>query len=143
MLGQAWVLTVEDRDIGYGLVYFRHSIDHGGRIAILDDLWVTVDQRGQGLGARLLKADCEDLQAMGARAVPLGVDPANEIAIALYSRFSFTKIGTALCAKSLVQGKSVVAVSREAVRAKHQSDEVLGLQGAKQGLRFPKMARRF
>jgi hypothetical protein len=28
-LGQGWVLTIEDRDIGYGLVYFRHSIDHG------------------------------------------------------------------------------------------------------------------
>jgi hypothetical protein len=29
-------------------------------------------------------------------------------------------------------------VSREAVRAKHQRDEVLGLKAAKRGLRFPK-----
>jgi len=47
-LGQAWVLTIDDRDIGYGLAYFRHSIDHGGRIAALDDLWISADRRGQG-----------------------------------------------------------------------------------------------
>src|SRR5260221_12815626 len=31
-----------------------------------------------------------------------------------------------------------IGVSREAVRAKHQRHEVLGLKGAKRGLRFPK-----
>jgi predicted N-acetyltransferase YhbS len=68
------MLAVGDRDVGYALAYYRHSIDHGGRIAVLDDLWVTVNRRGQGLGARLLKAVCEDLRALGARAVLLEVD---------------------------------------------------------------------
>jgi GNAT superfamily N-acetyltransferase len=81
-LGQAWVLAVRDQDVGYALAYLRHSIDHGGRNAVLDDLWVTVNRRGQGLGARLLKAVCEDLRAVGARAVLLEVDPANKVAIA-------------------------------------------------------------
>ena len=31
-----------------------------------------------------------------------------------------------------------IGVSREAVRAKHQRDEILGIRGAKRGLRFPK-----
>ena len=31
-----------------------------------------------------------------------------------------------------------IGVSREAVRTKHQRHEVLGLKGAKRGLRFPK-----
>ncbi len=31
-----------------------------------------------------------------------------------------------------------ISVSREAVRAKHQRPEVLGLKGAKRGLRFPR-----
>ena len=101
--GQAWVLTIDDRDIGYGLVYFRHSIDHGGRIAVLDDLWITTDRRGQGQGALLLRTICEDLRAMGARAVILEVDPENEVALALYSRFGFTKTGTALCVKRFTQ----------------------------------------
>jgi ribosomal protein S18 acetylase RimI-like enzyme len=102
-LGQAWVLTIDDRDIGYGLVYFRHSIDHGGRIAVLDDLWIIADRRGQGQGALLLRYICEDLQAIGVRAVLLEVDPENEVALALYSRFGFTKTGTALCVKDFTQ----------------------------------------
>jgi len=40
----------------------------------------------------------------GVRAVLLEVDPANEIAIALYSRFGFSKTGTAFYAKRLAQG---------------------------------------
>jgi ribosomal protein S18 acetylase RimI-like enzyme len=102
-LGRAWVLTVQDKNVGYALAYFRHSIDHAGRIAVLDDIWVVADRRGQGLGTHLLKAVCADLQAMGARAVLLEVDPANEVAIALYSRFGFTKTGTAVYAKNLAQ----------------------------------------
>ena len=101
-LGQAWILAVGDQDVGYALAYYRHSIDHGGRIAFLDDLWVTVKRRGHGLGARLLKAVCEDLRAVGARAVLLEVDPANEVAISLYSRFGFIHTGTAFYVKGLL-----------------------------------------
>ena len=101
-LGQAWLLAVGDRDVGYALAYYRHSIDHGGRIAVLDDLWVTVNRRGHGLGARLLEAVCEDLRALGARAVLLEVDPANKVAISLYSRFGFAHTGTAFYVKGLV-----------------------------------------
>ena len=100
-LGQAWMLAVGDRDVGYALAYYRHSIDHGGRIAVLDDLWVTVSRRGQGLGARLLKAVCEDLRALDARAVLLEVDPANKVVISLYSRFGFAHTGTAFYVKGL------------------------------------------
>jgi ribosomal protein S18 acetylase RimI-like enzyme len=102
ILGRAWMLAVGDRDVGYALAYYRHSIDHGGRIAVLDDLWVTVNRRGHGLGARLLEAVCEDLRALGARAVLLEVDPANKVAISLYSRFGFAHTGTAFYVKGLV-----------------------------------------
>src|ERR687894_617190 len=36
-LGRAWLLTEGRRDIGYALACWRHSIDHGGRAAVLDD----------------------------------------------------------------------------------------------------------
>jgi ribosomal protein S18 acetylase RimI-like enzyme len=104
-LGRAWMLTVEDRDIGYSLVYFRHSIDHGGRIAVLDDLWIIADRRGEGLGARLLKTVCEASRTMGMRAVLLEVDSANEVAVGLYSRFGFSQTGTALLIKDFTQQK--------------------------------------
>ena len=101
-LGRAWMLAVENQDIGYALAYYRHSIDHGGSIAVLDDLWVTVNRRGHGLGALLLEAAVEHLRALGARAVLLEVDPANKVAISLYSRFGFAHTGTAFYVKDLV-----------------------------------------
>src|SRR5690349_5324963 len=68
-LGQAWLLTNGRRDVGYALAYWRHSIDHGGRIAVLDDLWVEPGLRGRGLGARLLRTAMAGMTAVGARAV--------------------------------------------------------------------------
>src|SRR4051794_210653 len=56
-LGRAWFLTDgRGRDVGYALAYWRHSIDHGGRVAVLDDLWIDAAFRGRGLGRRLLGA---------------------------------------------------------------------------------------
>src|SRR5258708_22958830 len=51
------------------------------------------------------------------------------------------------CAVEILSGREMfsaaefakfIGVSREAVRGKHQRGEVLGLHGAKRGLRFPK-----
>jgi hypothetical protein len=41
---------------------------------------------------------------------------------------------------SAAEFAKLIGVSREAVRGKHQQYEVLGLKGAKRGLRFPEMA---
>jgi hypothetical protein len=37
-LGRAWLLADgRGRDVGYALACWRHSIDHDGRVAVLDD----------------------------------------------------------------------------------------------------------
>ena len=67
----------------------------------------------------------DDLDAALAEAQERGVSRAVEILSAreMLSAADFAKF---------------IGVSREAVRAKHQRNEVLGLKGAKRGLRFPK-----
>ena len=60
-LGRAWLLADgRGLDIGYALAYWRHSIDHGGRVAALDDLWLEPGLRGRGLGRRLMQAVLAD-----------------------------------------------------------------------------------
>jgi ribosomal protein S18 acetylase RimI-like enzyme len=49
-----------------------------------------------------LEAAVEHLRALGARAVLLEIDPANKVAISLYSRFGFAHTGTAFYVKDLV-----------------------------------------
>jgi hypothetical protein len=70
-------------------------------------------------------AESNDLDAALAEARERGVSRAVEI----LSR------GEMLSAADFAK---FIGVSREAVRAKHQRNEVLGLKGAKRGLRFPK-----
>ena len=102
-LGRAWLLAEgRGRDAGYALAYWRHSIDHGGRVAVLDDLWIEPDMRGRGLGRRLMEAVLADMSASGARAVVVEADPADAPAMSFYARLGFAPKGTALLAKALV-----------------------------------------
>ena len=101
-LGRAWLLTDgRGRDVGYALVCWLHSIDHGGRLAVLDDLWVEPGQRGRGLGTRLLRAALADVAGAGARAVLVEADPADARAVAFYRRLGFAPKGTTLLTRAL------------------------------------------
>ncbi|HEX9903527.1 MAG TPA: GNAT family N-acetyltransferase [Propylenella sp.] len=88
-LGLAWLLVAGGKDCGYALAYRRHSIDHGGKVAVLDDLWVEPAQRGRGLGGFLLREVCRDLREAGFSAVVLEADPADPRAAAFYARVGF------------------------------------------------------
>ncbi len=105
-LGRAWLLAGgRGRDVGYALAYWRHSIDHGGRVAVLDDLWVEPGLRGRGLGARLLRAALADMPEAGARAVIVEADPADAPAMSFYARLGFAPKGTALLMRALPGGR--------------------------------------
>lgn len=100
LLGRAWLLSDGRRDVGYALTYWRHSIDHGGRVVVLDDLWINAAFRGQGLGRRVLGAVLAEVSGVGARAVVVEADPTDAPAMALYRRLGFTPKGTVLLVRA-------------------------------------------
>ena len=101
-LGRAWLLADgRGRDAAYALAYWRHSIDHGGRVAVLDDLWIEPGLRGRGLGARLLREAMADMAGAGARAVVVEADPADAPAMSFYARLGFAPKNTALLVRAL------------------------------------------
>ena len=95
-LGRAWLLSDGRQDVGYALAYWRHSIDHGGRVAVLDDLWIDAAFRGRGLGRRLLGVVLAQVSGVGAKAVLVEADPADAPAMALYQRLGFVTKDTVL-----------------------------------------------
>ena len=112
-LGRAWLLTDgRGRDVGYALAYWRHSIDHGGRVAVLDDLWVEPGLRGRGLGTRLLRAAMAGMAEAGARAVVVEADPADAPAIAFYRRLGFAPKGTVLLVRALPAAGTPLVAAR-------------------------------
>ena len=99
-LGRAWLLAEGRRDVGYALAYWRHSVDHGGGVAMLDDLWIEPGLRGRGLGARLLRAALAGMEEAAARAVVVEADPADAPAMSFYARLGFAPKGAALLVRA-------------------------------------------
>jgi ribosomal protein S18 acetylase RimI-like enzyme len=88
-LGQAWLATVEDRPAGYLLAVFVFSLEYQGLTAEIDELFVSPDHRGQGLGGRLLDTAEESFRARGCTKVFLQVGRDNDEARAFYRSRGF------------------------------------------------------
>lgn len=100
-LGRTWLLADGRRDVGYALAYWRHSIDHGGHVAVLDHLWIEAGLRGRGLGAHLLRTALRAMSSAGARAGVVEADPADAPAMAFCGSLGFVAKGAALLAQTL------------------------------------------
>jgi diamine N-acetyltransferase len=70
-------------------VTIGYSIEFGGRDAFLDELFVSADSRGRGLGTRALEVAAEACREAGIVALHLEVDHANTAAQRLYRRHGF------------------------------------------------------
>jgi GNAT superfamily N-acetyltransferase len=88
-LGFFLVARQTGRVIGVAAVSFAWTLEHGGKSAWLDELFVTEDQRGQGVGTALLRQALHTAWRMGCAAVDLEVDREHRKAERLYVREGF------------------------------------------------------
>ena len=87
--GRLLVATIGGRPIGLAALSFIWPLEHGGRSAWLEELYVEPSQRGCGIGRALLRAACRVAARAGAAAVDLEVDAAHRRAARLYAREGF------------------------------------------------------
>lgn len=90
--------------VGYSLVAYIYGLEFGGRVALIDELWIDAPWRGQGLGRRtleLLEQDCRDRAIVALR---LEVGRTNQSARALYQRMGFQDLGRDFWTKPLIEG---------------------------------------
>ncbi len=89
--GHAAVLDVDGQVCGYALVISFWSNELGGKVWVIDEIYVDPEHRGRGYATQFL----EDLAAgaavpdSGAIALMLGVAPGNVRARSLYERLGF------------------------------------------------------
>ena len=82
-----------DRDIvGVAYVATILSVEHGGPVGWVEELYVSPAYRGQGVGRTLLNGALEQAQELGLVALDLEVDVEHERAASLYARFGFRKL---------------------------------------------------
>ena len=89
-LGRLFVLTRGAKILGMVSLLFTVSTAEGGKVAWLEDLIVRPDQRGKGLGTRLLRSAIEWARREGLTRITLLTDGDNARARRLYSRHGFS-----------------------------------------------------
>ena len=76
---------------GYLVAVFMLSLEHGGLMAEIDEVFVSQEMRSAGLGTQLLEAAERDLAARGLLRLQLQLGVDNEGARRFYERHGFRR----------------------------------------------------
>ncbi len=87
--GNINIFCVDDAVVGYGIVIYYWSNDYGGNIASIDEFYVKPLWRGKGIGTSFLEHVATG-NANNLKGIQVEVTPANQEALALYSRKGFS-----------------------------------------------------
>jgi len=99
--GRFLVAADGERVIGLAAVSFGFPLEHGGRGAWLEELYVEPPSRGNGVGGRLLAAALALASDGGAVAIDLEVERGHEAVERLYRRQGFAPLARARWARRL------------------------------------------
>jgi len=88
-LGCVWLIEADDQTVGYVILTLGYSLEFHGRDALVDELYVVEEARGQGIGTAVLGLLEEICRRLGVRALHLEVDRENVKAQALYRRVGY------------------------------------------------------
>lgn len=88
-LGQVWVAEDAQRLVAYAVLTLGYSLEHRGRDAFVDELYVVPSHRGRGLGRAALGLMDGYCREHGVHVLLLEVEYDNEDAHALYRRVGF------------------------------------------------------
>jgi len=91
-LGFILVARVAEGAIGTCYVSFTWSLEHAGKSAWLEELYVVPERRGRRVGESLLHAALRKAEALGCAAVDLEVDRSQARAENLYRRAGFCSL---------------------------------------------------
>ena len=82
--GETWLLYLGNEVVGYMIVSFRFSIEHGGREAFIQDLFVCPDQRRKGVARFALQRLFRECESRNIAAIQVQVGARNVAAAGLY-----------------------------------------------------------
>jgi GNAT superfamily N-acetyltransferase len=101
--GRGFVLLAEQGSsiVGVAYVSFTWTLEHGGKSAWLEELYVVPDERNRGIGRALLAAALQNASTAGCAAVDLEVDTTHARAGHLYAREGFTPLSRARWVRAL------------------------------------------
>ncbi|MCX6371591.1 MAG: GNAT family N-acetyltransferase [Actinobacteria bacterium] len=91
-LGRVWLIEQGSEVVGHVVITFVFAMEYGGRMAVVDDLYVRSDFRGAGLGTAALAEARRVCVELGMRAMRVEVGADNAVAQAVYRRVGFEAV---------------------------------------------------
>src|SRR4051812_30205073 len=88
-VGRIWLINDGERTVGYVVLTLCYSIEFGGRIAFVDELFIEASHRRHGIGSQTLAFIEEKTAALGVRTLLLEVTKSNDAAKSLYRKQGF------------------------------------------------------
>jgi len=83
-LGQSWLILSDNEIVGYIILTFIFSFEYQGKIAFLDELYLTKKMRGKGVGTKAIEFIQSKSQKLSLKLIYLEVEQHNEKAQKLY-----------------------------------------------------------
>jgi ribosomal protein S18 acetylase RimI-like enzyme len=83
-LGKAWLIVSDNEIVGYLILTFVFSFEYQGKIAFLDELYVTEKARGKGIGSEAIAFIKTESHKLSLKLIYLEVEPHNKKAQNLY-----------------------------------------------------------
>jgi ribosomal protein S18 acetylase RimI-like enzyme len=97
----AWFLCADGARVGYAVLTFGFSIEHGGRDGFIDDLYVLLQARSRGIGTAAMDMLERAAAERGVQGLHLEVERDNPKAEALYRRRGYRVTDRKLMSKRL------------------------------------------
>ena len=99
--GRAWIVELEGKVTAYVIALYGFSLEYGGRVLEIDELFVIAEFRGHGLGRAILEFVEAEARKFGAVLLTLETEADNENAQAFYGKHGFTILERRLMRKRL------------------------------------------
>jgi GNAT superfamily N-acetyltransferase len=87
--GALFVARREHRALGVAALSFTWTLEHGGKVMWIDELYVKPDARGAGIGTKMLEVAIAFAKSERCRAIDLEVDADHARVESLYVRHAF------------------------------------------------------
>lgn len=88
-LGKAWLILSDNEIVGYVILTFVFSFEYKGRIAFLDELYLSEKARGKGIGKKTIAFIKEEISKLAINLLYLEVEKHNQKAQKLYIASDF------------------------------------------------------
>ena len=88
-LGKAWLILSDNEIVGYVILTFIFSFEYQGKIAFLDELYLSKKARGKGIGSKAVAFIIEESKKSSLKLIYLEIENHNQNAQKLYIASGF------------------------------------------------------